>query len=202
MPTGYTSDLTLDTSFRDFAMRCSRAMGAMILMRDDPLDAPIPDEFQPSDYHLKAIDDARSKLAAVSEMSITDAQADLEKHNAAMLKSRKESRDRDVKQRAIYERMIAQVETWTPPTADHVNFKTFMLDQLRESFRFDCHDDKADSYDYYKSFDGTADQWREELRSKASRDVSYHAAEWEKEQQRTRERNEWVRNLKQSLKPK
>lgn len=68
MPTGYTADLTLDTPFERFAMRCARAMGACVMMRDDPMDAPIPDKWEPDDYYRKRLEDAKAKLAAAEEM--------------------------------------------------------------------------------------------------------------------------------------
>ena len=44
MPTGYTYDLYdgKDIEFPDFVMKCARAFGALIEIRDDPMDAAIP----------------------------------------------------------------------------------------------------------------------------------------------------------------
>lgn len=55
MPTGYTAaveDGTI-TEFDDFAWQCARAFGALIMMRDDPMSAPIPQKFEPTAEHVE-----------------------------------------------------------------------------------------------------------------------------------------------------
>lgn len=48
MPTGYTADVQSGkvTDFAEYAMNCARAFGALVLMRDDPSDADIPERFE------------------------------------------------------------------------------------------------------------------------------------------------------------
>lgn len=70
MPTGYTNRIQNGeiTEFKDFALACARAFGALISMRDDALDAPMPAEILPDtkyhDDHIAAatleIDDSRA----------------------------------------------------------------------------------------------------------------------------------------------
>ena len=69
MPTGYTLDLydVKDITFEEFALRCARAFGALISMRDEPIDAPIPERFEPSDYHLKELEKAKKRLKEVKK---------------------------------------------------------------------------------------------------------------------------------------
>ena len=63
MPTGYTATLMeKGQDFPDFVLLCARAMGATIMLRDEPLDAPIP-EFQPSDYSAKQLEESKEELA-------------------------------------------------------------------------------------------------------------------------------------------
>jgi len=70
MPTGYTATLMeKNQTFPEFIMGCARAFGALIMMRDDPNDATIPDKFEPSDYHAKGIIKAREKLAKLKAMT-------------------------------------------------------------------------------------------------------------------------------------
>jgi hypothetical protein len=49
MPTGYTDCVRSGevTEFADFAMKCARAFGACIEMRDEPSGTPIPEAFEP-----------------------------------------------------------------------------------------------------------------------------------------------------------
>ena len=62
MPTGYTLELYdgKDITFEEFVLKCARAFGALINMRDEPRDAPIPERFEPSYYHLKELIKAKS----------------------------------------------------------------------------------------------------------------------------------------------
>jgi len=54
MASGYVHKMLDDKQdFRTFAMSCARAFGALITMRDEPADAPIPDEFKPDPYHME-----------------------------------------------------------------------------------------------------------------------------------------------------
>lgn len=50
MPTGYTYPVCEGkiTEFPDFALSCARAFGALISMREEPMDAPLPDEIAAS----------------------------------------------------------------------------------------------------------------------------------------------------------
>lgn len=50
MPTGYTHKIKDGMTFKEYALRCARNFGALMDMRDDPMDAPIP-IFTPSGYH-------------------------------------------------------------------------------------------------------------------------------------------------------
>lgn len=52
MPTGYTSPLYegKEISFEQFALRCARNFGALVMMREEPLDTPIPEKFNPCEY--------------------------------------------------------------------------------------------------------------------------------------------------------
>lgn len=75
MPTGYTADVASGkiTSLRDFALICARGMGALVMMRDEPFDAPIPERFEPSVFYKKHLDEAKQELAALRAMTAEDA---------------------------------------------------------------------------------------------------------------------------------
>lgn len=196
MPTGYTADVGDGkvTDFNTFALRCARAMGALIMMRDDDMDAPIPEEFKPSDYNAKALVQARADLVAAEAMSLVEAEAAAEAEHSEALKSWRESRERTKATLARYQAMRAKVFDWQPPTADHVEFRKFMVDQLDESIRFDCND-------YGKpKMAVPPEAWRDARIEKAKRDIAYHEEAHAKELERTKSRNEWVRALRESLK--
>jgi hypothetical protein len=66
--TGYVHHMVeKNQTFPQFAMSCARAFGALIEMRDEGMDAKIPDEIKPEPYHKKAAAEARKELAAFED---------------------------------------------------------------------------------------------------------------------------------------
>lgn len=197
MPTGYTEPVRSGevTEFRDFAMQCARAFGALIMMRDEPSDAKIPEQFEPStDYYDRELAEAQKTLIQIEGLTAAECQKRAsEAHNQAVL-AWEERREKRAGDRARYEAMLAKVRAWEPPSPDHVKFKEFMESQLTESIDFDC----SDKWDDYPKFqDG--DDWRAATIKEARRKVEYHKEERRKEIECTEGRNTWVSQLRQSL---
>jgi len=195
MPTGYTAsvqDGTI-TTLQEYALSCARAFGATITMRDEPADAVIPDEFEPSPYHKDAIVTAKAKIDAWFDM--TDLQRD-EAYGEYCLQVTKDYEatiEKAQGYRDNYEAMLEKVEAWEAPTADHTNFRDFMLKQLRESIDFDC------STTHTKSTPMTKDDWVTEQERSLAWSLNYHQENWADEQKRCRERSKWVNDLRDSL---
>lgn len=194
MPTGYTVDVQSGkvTEFRDFALQCARAFGALVTMRDGPVDAPIPERFAPSDYHTKAIALAKADLADVGtwtpDRADFEAMRTYEREHQAWERREAEKGQ----QRARYEAMLAKVNAWTPPTPDHAGLKEFMAKQLSDSIPWDCAESKPPEI-----LRGAI--YREKRLAEARRDLDYHIREDAKEQARAAERTEWIRALRASL---
>lgn len=197
MPTGYTADITKDTTLEEFAMKCARAFGALILMRDDPQDAEIP-EFKPSDWHEKELAKATARIAELTSMTASQCDAEADKAWSASAKGRIRSKAESDKKRAAYQAVLARVQAWTPPTPEHEGLKTFMAKQLAESIEFDCIDDATvDLFNPLAPVTGA--EWRENEMKQAKQSVVYHANENAKEIARAKQRNKWVRDLRDSL---
>lgn len=193
MPTGYTYIIEEDPepTFEKFALTCARAFGALYMMRDDPMDAPIPDEFPASTYNAERLAEAKIALAKAEAMTLEEASraaADAFDHS---MEAYRASLARCEENHRRYERMRAAVKEWVPPTLKHIELKNFMLEQIRIS----------DS-GYRPSLPArvSGDAFRRAAVEKALRDINYHTAEHEKELARTRARNEWVRQSRESLK--
>lgn len=195
MPTGYTAAIADGISFRDFALRCARAFGALVTMRDDPMDAPIHD-FVPADYHSKALAKARTRLAELNRMTLDGAEQAAQEEYDEAARSRAESIAKDRALSEAYGAMRRQVEAWNPPTADHVGLKDFMLKQIDESIRFDS---MADYYRENPIKRIQAAEWLEKQRTSAMWDIEYHAKEHAAEVARVESRNAWVEALRESL---
>lgn len=194
MPTGYTSDLYegRPVTFVEFALKCARDFGACVSMRDEPLDTPIPEAFEPSPYYRQALEEAEARLATLTAMKLEEMEAAYLQARAKELTEYEALRKRSHELRARYTAMLAQVKAWTPPTPDHQHFKEFMRQQLVESLNFDTGE-------WSLPVDRGAQAWWE--------DQVAHAARWrddaeeaeQKERERVQSRNEWLRDLRESL---
>lgn len=195
MATGYTYPVADGkiTKFSDFALSCARAFGALITMRDDPMDAPVPNEIKPSTYHADKLPLLRAQIVSLQGMSSEDAQAGADRDYAAKLEDRAKS-DRECAERnGRITAMLAAVEDWTPPSDDHAEMKRFMRDQLSMSI------DKPYARDPAAQMSGT--DWLAAQIASAKHDLEYHEAENAKEIERARTRTEWIQQLRASLEP-
>jgi len=195
MPTGYTSDIYngKDVSFEDFVWTCARGMGALVMMRDEPMGAPIPDEFAPSSYHTEELEKARGRLAEVEswDYDTTNAEA-LRDYNERMVQHEQWVADKN-RRREAYEQMLAQVKAWIPPTSNHDGLKKLMAEQLERSVEFDCSAPEKPTV-----LSGFA--YQENALEKAQRGIERHTEEHTKEVQRANERTQWVQALRESFK--
>lgn len=196
MPTGYTAAIADGITFQQFALSCARAFGATISMRDEPADAPIPDEFPPTNYHLNALATSRQQIERLK--ALTAAEADVRALETANLyaEARRNSIAEREALRAKYEAMLQQVEAWEPPSNDHVQFKNFMLSQIKDSINVDCS-----NYHLSPIVQLTGQQWRAQQIADFEQTITYHEKAHAEEVERCRARSEWVQKLKASLVP-
>jgi hypothetical protein len=192
MPTGYTHKVQSGeiTEFRDFAMQCARAFGATITMRDDPMDAPIPDEFAPSTWHVDKIATARRELDELDGLGMEHCERAADAAYKDAVKYYEESEARRAQENARYDAMRAKVEAWEPPSPDHVEMKSFMLEQLSVSM---------DRYTSTPPTRLTGAAWLGERVRALQRDIEYHTTENKKEIERAAQRTLWIRQLRESL---
>lgn len=196
MPTGYTAAIADDITFDNFVMSCARAMGALVMMRDEPTGAPIPERFEPSDYHAKKIDEATAAIDRLAGMTEAEAeQAASEAYEAAIAEQAAAILRNDTL-REKYSAMLEKVEAWQVPSADHDGLKTFMAEQITSSIGFD-YDNRY--YRDQKHTKLTGAEWLAQEEAKARKDIAYHEAENAKEIERTEARNTWLRQLRESL---
>jgi hypothetical protein len=195
MPTGYTADVADGkvTDLKTFALRCARGMGALVMMRDDPWDKPIPARFEPSDYHTKLLAEKEAEYAEIFALTLDQSNdramqdhVEWQEGRARYFAGKDEQRDR-------YNAMIAKVEAWE---GSPEGLKGFMLDQLRESVRFDAPSDR----EYYvgePSLDGA--EWRSKRLTELLREIAYSEKAVAEELERTAGRNGWIAQLHASL---
>lgn len=197
MPTGYTADIARGITFKQYALGCARAFGALIEMRDEPADAPIPEKFKPSQYHVDAIKEAKERLKWLRKLKPKQAAMEAEKEFIATQKHLRKGAAEKTALKAKYEAMLKEVDAYKSPSKDHDNFKKFMREQIEESMKFDCSDYYERELEKLQCPSGGG--WLAVELAKCERDIAYHAEENEKEEQRTNSRNEWIAKLRKSL---
>jgi hypothetical protein len=194
MPTGYTAIIKDGVSFKEFASQCARAFGALVEFREEPLSSKLPDEIEASDYYPRKIRETTAELETLGNISLKDAEENARTEHETTLKHNREYAEskRDLKEK--YNAMLKKVCAWTPPSKDHQGLQEFMIEQLKESIRFDCSDYVPEELVLL-----TGKQWLYEKQQSLKKSLNYYIAEYGKEQTRTAERNEWIRQLKASL---
>jgi len=199
MPTGYTAsvqDGTI-TEFKSFAWTCARAFGALINMRDDPMDAAIDLEQKPSTFYAEKMVEAEKLVAELVGLSSAECEARAHGEAAAQLEQHAVEVERARVKRNRYQSMLDKVNSWVPPTADHINLKKFMVEQLEQSIAFDCK-----VYTPSSPCPRTWEAWRSARLVEANKAIQHYAEENRKELERTASRNAWLRALNESLKGK
>jgi len=198
MPTGYTYPVSTGelTDFTDYALKCSRAFGVLVRMRDDSMDAPIPDKLEPSSYHKDMVDELTAKRKELLEYSESQiVQAINTEYDAALERRKKEVEETD-QMRVRYMNMLAKAESWVPPTADHEPLKTFMVEQLRSSVNQDC----AMSFTFpIPAKDKKPEVWRTEKLNELEKELKYNIQKYEQDLENTAACNKWLKDLRDSL---
>lgn len=192
MPTGYTAKLyDGDVPFLEFAWGCARAMGAFMSMRDAPRGASIP-QFEPSQHNKDCLEEAKRRLVTAQHMGREEAAMRAEAEYDRMVAGKAEYDAHDAARAERYRKMLFEVSAWIPPTPNHSVFKSFMLEQLRESLKYDTGGT-------YKVSARTGEEWIAHELQKAQSDIDYYTEAHAREIHRCAERNAWVDALRKSL---
>lgn len=195
MPTGYTDAINKGATFNEFVMGCARAMGACIMMRDDPSGKEIPERFEPSDYNSKALTKAQNEHKRLMGMNLVDATKEALKEHAAKIESHNKWIADEFKQRTGYKAMLEKVRAWKSPSDDHNGLKDFMIEQITSSIKFDCHPPPKD----VPMESSTGSEWKQRELEHVARDIEYHTKAHAEEVARTEGRNKWIKQLRDSL---
>lgn len=196
MPTGYTADIKDGISFEGFLMGCARGFGALLPMRDLPSDAPIPERFEASPYHLDQLIKARNLLRWYEGLSSEEVETKNAEEFAKAEQQRFDSWAENVGMLEAYAYMLERAKAWEPPSEDHVSIKEFMIKQIEESAKGDDNTEWLAKSTPVQ----TNTEWLEAKKRAALQDIEYHRTKWAEEVQRTEQRNHWLKQLRDSLK--
>lgn len=195
MPTGYTAGVADGsvTDLRTFALQCARGMGALISMRDELMDAPIPEAFEPSPYAVKRLEELRAELAKVRAMTADEREEAAAAAYRTDLEAEAKWREEKRVVRNRYNAMIAQVVRWD---CEADGLKELMLEQLHRGRDFDAPADEG----FWKTPKRLSGQeWYKQEETRLYGQVARAAEEVEKEAQRVAGRNAWLTRLRRSL---
>src|SRR5581483_6898239 len=97
-----------------------------------------------------------------------------------------------------YTNMLVQTNEWNPPEKLAV-LKKFMIEQIEDSIKFDCHDEKfIDTY-YPIMPLLEPEVWLQNNIEEFEKQIEYHREEYAKDLITTYKKNEWIRILRESL---
>lgn len=198
MPTGYTESIANGISFKEFALQCSRAFGAMVSLRDEPWDTPIPEKFEVTDYHLKEIEKVQKEIHALESLTSNERTQmrlkELEEANISYEKTKKAYSEL----REKYQKMLAEVLKWVPPSDSHTELKIFMVKQIQDSMKYDC---PPEPYHKKKELEELLEDsvWFSAKLTNLNWYLDYHREAYRKEVESTNKRNTWLKLLRDSL---
>lgn len=204
MPTGYTAGI-IDgkiKTFKQFATQCIRNFGAAIHMRDEPWGKPYKPR-EPSAYYTDEIKDAQERLTAFEKMSDGAIMAE---RKAEIEKDKKYHHDKITeaqKTEARLNKFLDEARKYTPPTDQHTGIKTFMVQQITETIKFDCrteYHNEAIQRLNEELETMTAKTVRKDKRDDALKDLKYAREHYELELKACNESNEWAQKFFDSLK--
>lgn len=195
MSNAYTCEIPKGISFPDFALRCAREFGALIEMRDEPLDAPIK-KMEPGSYHMDVVKSHEKDIAAILSLSEEECDKKVENEYSDSLTAWYKHREYQGDLRGKLQGMLDKVNAWVPPTSEHTGLKEFMVEQIVSAIQFDC----PESEDVEKEpVRPTGAQWRESVCRQLAESIEYHKKSYAREVARVAERNAWVQALRESL---
>lgn len=205
MPTGYTAGI-IDgeiTTFEQFATQCTRAFGATIHMRDNPMDSPYEPR-TPSDYHTNSIQSKRERLEEIESMSDEKIVEDFNTQLEEDLKYHQTKMEEDKRNLEKLNSMLESAKSWIPPTEDHQPFRNFMIEQIESTIKVDgdpsYHVNKMVGIKKQMEEGINPKEYREETIQEIKSQISYHETEYQKELVRCKDSNDWMDKFFESIK--
>jgi len=205
MPTGYTAGI-IDgeiTTFEQFATQCSRAFGATIHMRDNPLDSPYEPR-TPSQYYVNSLQSQREKLEETKTMTDEAIVRDFENLLNDSLKYHERELEKTKVNLGRLNSIMESAKSWVPPTEDHEGVRDYMIDQLEITIKADgdpsYHVNKI--VQAKKELEEGIDPkvYREERIKEIEDRISYYGVEVQKELERCKQSNDWMDKFLESIK--
>ncbi len=204
MPTGYTGGI-IDgkiTTFEEFAKLCIRNFGATLHMRDDPFDA----EYKPAEvpsFYKDNIEKYKRELEILRKTSDEDLlineKIQINKDIVHYLETIRKKKENCKILREFYKKALQ----YKIPSDEHVNYKAFMVNQLKMTIEQDCNTEF-----YEKTLKELKERLnnldvkkiREEKKVDLENDIKYYTKQYNEQKERIEKSNKWVEQVFESLK--
>ena len=92
-------------------------------MRDEPLDAEIPNEFKPNNYYAHRLANLKAELAELKKLTAEQCKKRADSEYNTTIQYAKREKQKNVELLKKYNAMLAEVINWVPPTSEHDNLK-------------------------------------------------------------------------------
>lgn len=205
MPTGYTAGI-IDgkiTTFEQFATQCTRAFGATIHMRDNPLDSPYEPR-TPSEYYVNSLQSQREELEKMKAMTDEDIIRDFETAGNDSLEYHEKGLEKDRENLEKLNSILESAKAWVPPTEEHEGLRSFMIVQIKSTIKVDgdpsYHVDKIAQIKKEMKEGIDPKVYREERIKEIEDRITYYEGEIQKELERCKRSNDWMDKFFESIK--
>lgn len=197
MPTGYTSIIEESDgcTFEEYVWRCARAFGALIEMRDEALNAPVPEVFEVDSYYKRSLEQDQARLTELQAMTEEQAEIAAASEYRASLDEWEKSEKRRLAALKRYDDIVTKVKAWEPPSVGHEGLKAFMLQQIEIST------EGMRERSWKEPQPRTGKAWLREQRVAAAQSVKRSAESLAQATERVNNRNRWVEDLRASVPP-
>ena len=202
MPTRYTYYINDGeiTSGKEFLKLCTRAFGIAIDLKDESLDVPTPNHFEPDPYYEKRYKESLASREKAYNMTLEEAKEYMiykfKNNKISAKRCFKEYKDEDEK----YLKVREEVEKWIPPTPKHENLKKFCLNQIDMSLNTFLY--KWYKEEINKELDISDDAIRkyiDDLKDQEDKEVNRAYEKWQAELKRVEKKNLCMKQFLDSL---
>ncbi len=200
MPTGYTAgvmDGTI-TEFKDYALQCARAFGALVTLRDDPLSSDLP-VLEVGDYYATSLREAEREVKRLSSMTTTQIETKFLKSKARDIKYHTKAIKDQEKTQQRYEKILEKARKFVAPTGEHISYRDFLISQLEESLNWDCGSNYHQEQLIKVKKKRSAKAWHKEQLAEAKYRLKYAKKSLREEILRVRSRNDWLDHLRKAV---
>jgi DNA repair photolyase len=207
MPTGYTAGIIHGeiTTFEQFATQCTRAFGATIHMRDNPMDSPYEPR-TPSEYYVNSIQSEREELEKMESLADEDIVREFETSMRDSFEYHEKGLEKDKANLEKLNSILSSAKGWVPPTEEHEGLRTFMIEQIESTIKMDgdpsYHVNKIVQIKQKMEEGIDPKVYREERMKEIKERILYFEDEHQKELVRCKQSNDWMEKFFESIQTK